>query len=270
MIKQLNQNSNFWMFHRVSFANDDIDNNIADIYKQRGMLHTYDEIITLIDLAYSEGYKFGSIKQALKNKNIIHLSFDDGYKEHLMVAEKLKNKYNFLWEDITFSINIRNSFYNKKFSMDLIYKLYDEGRLADLSKILPKKITNTMSGIKGEIFSSKKYIAALNTLNIDLKKCFLNADEVLSLAKLFSIASHCVNHCYLTSLTEKNILYELNKSKQFLEYKLNVKITTICYPDGKNNHKIQMLSKKCGYKYGLSISHNECNYQIGRKIPRLT
>lgn len=261
------ERNNFWMFHRISFNDGDINN----IYKKRGMLHTYNEIISLIDLAYSEGYTFGSIKQALQNKNIIHLTFDDGYKEHLIIAKKLKNKYNFLREHITFSINIRNSFYNEKLAMDLIYQLKENDNLESLNKIFNDTIDfSNIKAIKDEIFKSTKHITALNKLNVDLDNYFLNQTEIKQLTELFSIGSHCVNHCYLTTLTEESVFYELSQSKSFLEEKFKIKVTTICYPDGKNSHQIRTLSKKCGYQYGLSISNAEDDYKIGRTIPCLT
>jgi len=262
--KNLNQESSFWMFHRVSISNY----KISTLYNKSGMVHTFEEIISLIDTAVKEGRRFGSIKQALNNTDIIHLTFDDGYKEHLLVAKKLKEKYGFSPECITFSINVRNSFYFEKFSMDMIYKLIDDNRVDELNKILKIDLTSItdINDIKNEICDSMEYISALSALDIDISDCFLNDVEVIELSKLFSIASHCINHCYLTTLTEENATSELRKSKEFLEYKLGLPIETICYPDGKNNEHIRVLSKSCGYKYGLSLRGGKSRYQIGRKI----
>jgi len=262
--ENLNLCSNFWMFHRISFQKGDIN----DIYNQRGMLHTYDDIIKLIDNALKKGKKFGSIKQALKNKHIIHLIFDDGYKEHLAIARKIKKKYNFFRDQITFSINVRNSFYAKKLSMDLIYELIETNELYRIDDVLNKKLSS-IKCIKDEIFKSTQYIASLNMLNVNLRNTYLCKSEIIKLSKLFSIASHCINHYYLTSLNEKNILYEIKTSKNFLEKIINAPIETICYPDGKNNKQVREISKKCNYKYGLSISQGIDEYEIGRKIQRL-
>jgi len=261
---RLNQESNFWMFHRVRVNG----NQISTLYDRSGMVHTFEQIVFLIDAAIKEGRKFGSIKQALNKPNIIHLTFDDGYKEHLVVAKKLKEKYGLSLECITFSINVRNSFYFEKFSMDMIYRLIDDNRVNELNKILKIDLTNDtdISDIKNELCESTEYILALNTLGIDVTDYFLNDMEVIELSKLFSIASHCINHCYLTTLSEEDIIFELKKSKEILEDKLRLPIKTICYPDGKNNENIRQLSKNCGYKYGLSLRAGESHYQIGRKI----
>jgi len=262
--KRLNQESNFWMFHRVRINN----NQISTLYDQSGMVHTFEEVISLINTAIKKGKIFGSIEQALNNTDIIHLTFDDGYKEHLIIAKKLKEKYGFSFECITFSINVRNSFYFEKFSMDMIYKLIDDNKVNELNKILKIDLTNAtnINDIKDEICDSTQYISALNMMHIDVADYFLNNVEVVELSKLFSIASHCINHCYLTTLTEENAMYELRKSKEFLENKLGLPIDTICYPDGKNNEHIRGLSENCGYKYGLSLRAGKGHYQIGRKI----
>jgi len=244
------------MFHRVRFQ----DNNIANIYDKRGMVHHFDDIIKLIDSALSEGKKIGSIKEALKDKNTIHLTFDDGYKEHLLVAQKLKEKYNFPLNYISFSINIRNSFYAKKLCMDTIYQAM-ENNLCQIK-------FSSINKIKNKIFSNTKYINVLNSKKINMEDIFLNESELITLSKLFSIASHCVNHTFLSSLDNSEIYYELNESKQFLESTLKITVDTICYPEGKSNKVIRKIAKNSAYTFGLSISSGSDKYKIGRIIPR--
>jgi peptidoglycan/xylan/chitin deacetylase (PgdA/CDA1 family) len=254
--KNMINNENIWMFHRVRFSN----NYISTVYDKRGMVHHFDDIINLIDSALESGKKIGSISQSLQDKNTIHLSFDDGYKEHLLVAEKLKEKYNFPLEAITFSINIRNSFYSEKLCMDMIYQVMDN-HLCNIK-------LSSVNKIKNKIFSNKRYIPLLNNQKIDMENYFLNEDELISLSKLFSIASHCVNHTFLTSLESSEVYYELDESKRFLESKLNITINTICYPEGKSNKEIREIAKNRGYKFGLSISGDIDKYKLGRIIPR--
>lgn len=252
----MNSHQNIWMFHRVRF--DTID--ITDIYDKRGMVHHFNDIVNLIDLALSEGKKIGSLTQALKDKNTLHLTFDDGYKEHLMVAKKLKERYGFALNAITFSINVRNSFYTEKLCMDIIYQA-KERNLCDIK-------VSSINKIKSKIFSSQKYISLLNNPKINMDNYFLNQTELLTLSKLFTIASHCVNHTFLTALNEREVYFELNESKEILEYLLNIKIDTICYPEGKSNKYIREIAKEAGYTFGLSISKGDDYYQIGRCIPR--
>jgi len=227
------------------------------MYDKRGMLHEYIELIELIDKAIKEGKKFGSINEALEDENTIHLTFDDGYKEHLLVAKKLKKIYNFSSDVITFSINIRNSFYDKKLCMDMMYKYFEN-----------KSSNVDFRRVKNRIFKTKMHIEKLNRHVDTMDEYFLNEVELKTLSQLFNIGSHCVNHCFLTSLDDDEIYYELNKSKCILEESLNIDIKTVCYPEGASSIRIRKMAKEMGYKFGLSISSGEGHYMIGRGIPR--
>ena len=262
-----NSNSNIWMFHRIKIEN----NSISDIYKNRGMVHTIDELCCLIDTSIMAGYKFGSISEALNCNKTIHLTFDDGYKEHLFVAKMLKQKYNFSYDSITFSINIRNSFYQDKLCMDMVYQLIEKDSLYKIDSLLNIVTNDTeLKTIKNILFSTTAYITDFNKL-VDMKNYFLNKEELLSLSKLFSIASHCVNHCYLTSFNKDDIYKELKNSKVYLSSILNTEVNTICYPDGKHSKYINNISKEIGYTFGLSISpktNGPQEFNIIRSIPQ--
>jgi peptidoglycan/xylan/chitin deacetylase (PgdA/CDA1 family) len=265
-IKSSNDNGNIWMFHRVRLN----DKYISNIYDKRNMVHNFDSIICLIDKYFKLGYSFGSLSQAINNSKIIHLTFDDGYKEHLIVAKKLKKKYNFSYDCITFSINIRNSFYDDKLSMDIIYELIENDLLYILYDLLKIDNNTSLQDIKKIIFTNptSEIIIAVNK-KVNMKDYYLNKEDLIDLSKLFCIASHCINHSFLTSLSDENIYKELYNSKQFLSKELNIKVNTICFPDGKHSEKINRMSQKIGYKFGLSISSNfkdSKEYNIERSI----
>lgn len=266
-LKSQHKDGNIWMFHRISTKH----NTISDIYEQRGLLHTFDELICLMDEYLSKGYTFGSISEALKDNKIIHLTFDDGYKEHLYVAQVLKKRYNLHYDAITFAINIRNSFYDEKLSMDIVYHYIENNNLDRLCDILELKSKNIeLSDIKTLIFSDNKYIKELNK-NINMEEYYLNKEEVISLSKLFSIGSHCINHSFLTALNDKEMYNELNNSRTFLSSLLKKDIYSICYPDGKHSDYINEVAKKLGYTFGLSIHSNlKINeaFNLNRIIPR--
>ncbi len=259
--------NNIWMFHRIKTT----DNMVSDIYKQRGMLHTMDELYCLIDKALHEGYSFGSIPEAINNDKIIHLTFDDGYKEHLFVARELKKKYNLSYHSITFAINIRNSFFSDKLCMDMVYQLIDNDSLNDLTTALNINLEDLeLKDVKDMLFSSTKHIQNINKY-VDMRDYFLNKEDLLSLCKMFSIASHCVNHCYLTSLSNEKVYEELKASKDYLSSTLSTEVITICFPDGKHSNNINKISKEIGYKFGLSISPKTKEYKefnLKRSIPR--
>jgi len=264
---QSNQNSNIWMFHRVNTSKS----SIHDIYRQRGMVHTLDEIFCLIESALSNNYIFGSIAESITNKKIIHLTFDDGYKEHLFVAKELKRKYNLSHNSITFSINIRNSFYKDKLCMDIIYQLIESNSLHKIDKLLDINTDNhSLQEIKKLLFSTTKHIEEINK-HVNMEGYFLNKEEIVSLSKLFSIASHGINHCYLTSLDESDIYWELKESKEYLSALLNTSVDTICFPEGNHSTLINHIAKEVGYKFGLAIASKikkSKEYNLLRRIPR--
>ena len=265
-LKNKNRNSNIWMFHRIKT----ITNHISDIYKDRGMVHEIEELFCLIDKALSEGYKFGSISEAIECSNTIHLTFDDGYKEHLFIAKELKNRYGLEYGHITFSINVRNSFYPDKLCMDIVYQLMDNNELNKLNAPLGININHTnLDEIKKILFSTTKYIEEINKY-VDMNHYFLNEEELVELSKLFSISSHCINHCFLTSLSESEVYMELLKSKEYLSAVLNTQVNTICFPDGKHSKEINNIAKRVGYKYGLAIApkmKEPIEYNLARCIP---
>ncbi len=253
------------MFHRIRCEN----NYIPNIYDKRCMVHQFEEIIDLIDLAIKKGNEFGSIAQALEDNNTIHISFDDGYKEHLWVAQALKQRYKFSFDTITFSINIKNSFYDKKLCMDILYEWIETKNFKPFEDLFDMKPSDIdVNVIKKKIFTDKKYISLLNRYYPKMQKYFLDELEVIELSKLFSIGSHCINHFFLTSLDSDEVYNELNQSKRILESKLQISIDTICYPEGKSSGSIEKIAKSIGYKFGLSISGNKKLYKIKRVIPR--
>lgn len=70
---------------------------------------------------------------------------------------------------------------------------------------------------------------------------------------LISIESHTLNHQDLTSLTFEKQREQLFNSKEKLEGKYNINLTTICYPYGKyNSNTIEIAKEK--YKYGLAMT----------------
>jgi len=264
---QNKRNTNIWMFHRIKTST----NNISDIYRQRGMVHTMEELFCLIDNAIKKGYLFGSIDEAINNNKTIHLTFDDGYKEHLMVAKELKKRYDFSYKVITFAINIRNSFYENKLCMDMIYQLIDRKKSNEIKKILNIKSNQIeLKEVKNIFFSTRQYIEEMNKY-VDMKNYFLNKEEVIELSKLFSIASHCVNHCYLTALSYEDMAQELKVSKVYLSSILNKEIETICYPEGKHSNIINQTSRELGYKFAFLISSTNSEpkeFNINRSIPK--
>lgn len=117
------------MFHRVQI---DDKQHINRLYFQRKMVCDIEFIYKQVNNYLQKGLYFGSIEQCLKNKSYFHLSFDDGFTEHLQVANLLKNKYSLDYNSISFSINVGNSIFKNYTGMDIVYQILSENKIQKL------------------------------------------------------------------------------------------------------------------------------------------
>jgi hypothetical protein len=236
------------------------------------MVITIKKLYQIIDNLLNNSYTPGSIKECLENNNCFHLSFDDGFKEHLNVAYLLKKRYNLNSSTLSFSINTSNSISHNFSGMDLIYNILENYKVKKLNNLLKKDFDlKNIPEIKKSILllkpeQLKQLSEFFPELHNQLKKTFLNNSEIYELSKMFQISSHGVTHRDLTNHKEESEK-EILESKAILEHIINKKIDTFCYPEGKNNKTIQKFCNDSGYKYALSIRHeHNNNFCIGRKI----
>lgn len=121
---------------------------------------------------------------------------------------------------------------------------FDDGYKDNLYVAAPLLVS---SGIPFTVFISSQPIK-------NGEKDFLTPDEVkeLSLLPGVDIGTHGVTHNPFTSLTNKELVRELNESKQYLEDIIGKEVIGISYPHGKFNSKIRYAVSKAGYKMGGS------------------
>jgi peptidoglycan/xylan/chitin deacetylase (PgdA/CDA1 family) len=105
-------------------------------------------------------------------------------------------------------------------------------------------------------------------------KC-MDWNQLRSLLNMgFSVESHTMGHFKLSRLDSQSIETELDKSKSFLENKLNCEVKAICYPQGSYNEQVISKSIEIGYQVGFSTEQGTCQYPIKGadlyKIPRLS
>lgn len=260
---------NILMFHRVELTKSQI---INELYYKRSMVYKLSDLFQVIEKYINDGYIFGSIEQCFYLQKYFHLSFDDGFKEHLQLAKLLKKKYDLNYNDISFSINVNNSLKNKYTGMDIVYEIIEQGELDKLCELLKIKTTDfSINKVKQIIAKLKpekleKISNEFKTVTNALNDTFLNKNEVIKLSKLFKITSHGIAHRFLT-YNKKDSEYEILQSKIILEKLTGKQINTFCYPEGKNDNSIQKYCKEAGYKYALSIRHEKNNlFCIGREI----
>lgn len=67
------------------------------------------------------------------------------------------------------------------------------------------------------------------------------------------IASHTVNHPFLTECDKSKLIFELRESKNYLEEVLQIKIQFLCYPYGYFNKNAINIAQSVGYKAAFAI-----------------
>ena len=255
------------MVHRIECSDSSFD----ELYYQRNLVFNIDDLIELINSILKSKYSFGTLKQSIETNNHLHLTFDDGYKEHLTVAKKLKKEYGLKKEYCSYAINIGNSLLSDFSGMDLIYSIIQNNSIEELCNYLSinhqkncnieclkeiyiKKSINEIKSIKNSFKFDKEI----------LKNQFLNKKEVIELSNLSNIISHGIYHRDLRYHKNFSKIKILN-SKKHLEKLCNKPIEVFCYPEGKNDQEVWQMCKDSGYKFGLSIIHAPNNpYKIGR------
>jgi len=255
------------MIHRISTVIP-----IDKIYYFRNLVTPKERLMKIIESLIGNGVHPGSIKETLQDENKFHLSFDDGYREHLKIAKELKRVFSLKNEHCTFSINIGNSILEEYSGMDLIYEIISSGNANMLCEYLRERgyeFDLDIESIKEKYLALhpdeiKELIERIEEDDFRLKKLYLDRDQIKNLSKLFNVASHGISHRDL----RKNIKIsdkEISNSKKILEDIIGSEVEIMCYPEGKNNEKIRKITKDSGYKFGLSIDHEKDDpFCIGR------
>jgi peptidoglycan/xylan/chitin deacetylase (PgdA/CDA1 family) len=89
---------------------------------------------------------------------------------------------------------------------------------------------------------------------------------------LVEIGSHTLNHPDLTSISDEQLKSEIIDSKNLLEKRFNINVTSFCYPYGFYNEKVFPYLNEAGYltanttKEGSQVSESNL-YEISRIRP---
>ena len=237
------------MYHRVlpdEQIKEDLDIGLAiscsNFEKQIKMLKSKYKI-------YSMDEFIDNLKKG-KNEFILTITFDDGYKDNLLHALPVLEKFevpaiiyittNFLkqnvdlwWYELMETIQNRStiSFNYEKQNFDFILKNQKQKFSAynNLRKTFLKLRIDKQIELLKIITGTKK--------RKNYSKICLNQEEVkiLDNNNLITIGSHGHNHLNFKILSNEEIQYEINKSLEVLEGLLNHKIKHFCYPYGGKN-----------------------------------
>tara|TARA_Y100001935_G_scaffold255380_1_gene268071 strand:+ start:1975 stop:3684 length:1710 start_codon:yes stop_codon:yes gene_type:complete len=81
----------------------------------------------------------------------------------------------------------------------------------------------------------------------------MSLEEIKDFVKAGSeIGSHGLSHSNFTEIPKEEVFKELVSSKEILEKELGLEILSFAYPFGKFTDETEELTKKAGYRYGIS------------------
>ncbi len=101
-------------------------------------------------------------------------------------------------------------------------------------------------GLTGTIF--------LVTDTVGRDDWYLNWDQVREMRKDgFVFGSHTLNHLPLNDLTPQEILFQLTRSKEGIEWRLEAPVEFFAYPTGAYDREIAALVREAGYKAAFTI-----------------
>tara|TARA_B100000035_G_C20978818_1_gene544466 strand:- start:403 stop:1140 length:738 start_codon:yes stop_codon:yes gene_type:complete len=133
---------------------------------------------------------------------------------------------------------------NKNFIQSKIVLTFDDGNISDHTYALKelKKIN-----LSSYFFIVPKLVGTKNFLNWDMVKDLRKNNMI--------IGSHSLSHKSLTSLDIRDATYEMEKSKEIIENKLNEKIDSFSFPFGNFSSKLIKIAKKIGYRKIFTSKH---------------
>lgn len=68
------------------------------------------------------------------------------------------------------------------------------------------------------------------------------------------IGSHSVSHALLPQLNDAVLEHELAESKRVLESKLDITVSSFCYPNGSQDSRVRRAARSAGYRLALTTA----------------
>jgi peptidoglycan/xylan/chitin deacetylase (PgdA/CDA1 family) len=132
---------------------------------------------------------------------------------------------------------------------DIFCKSFDKNVAITIDDGYKDNITNALP-----ILKSFGYKATLYVITNDVgKPDYLTWDDINTLKNAgWEIGSHTLTHPDLSILSQASAKNQIFESKQILETKLNIVVSSFCYPSGKYNTETLSLVKQANYLYAVN------------------
>lgn len=263
------------MLHRVT-------SNGATLQKNKALEITPNQFENLI-LSYKQrNYQFVSLDEFInikrttsffKNQKYVTITFDDGYKDNLVEALPICQKYSvpftiyvstsmltrtaFLWWYVLEEILMSNTEIKLGNEICVIKSLDEKNAMFDkIHAILSQRDTNECK----QWFDKMGF--EWNEINQRLNnQLCLSKDDLIFLGKekLCTIGSHTVSHARLTKLSPNLCAIELIESRKYLEQLIQKTVLHFSYPYGDMNGSVVAVVHECEYKSAVTVRNGSVN-----------
>lgn len=277
MLKQFLCNNIILTYHRV--INDSVQVN-SEIKSISVSTQTFESQLLLL----KEKFNIVSIDELLKlntntSKKNLAITFDDGYKDNLINALPILEKYNlpatiyittrFLegkcdiwWYEIEKIVwdntELNFIFLNKQYNFKIGSESQKKRCYKTLSLMFKNLNYSNQNILLEQITKTKK--------RLQFNKEVLNKSDLIEITKKnnFVIGSHTHTHANLAVLSDEDCISELSISKQILENTLGNKIVHFAFPYGSDKDatlREASLVEKAGYESAVTT-------QLGFKLKK--
>ncbi len=220
------------------------------------------EVISVFDI---------NIKKLGKPKLLI--TFDDGYKDFIINALPILERYNLpVVLSVSTDIIEKNIMPWTQYINRVIDKCVEKGisfLCKDKRYMVNKSNASEIAlfiykSLLGETIESRdtiiKYMVDSVGGEIDNDQ-FLSWDDLRECVKRgVFIASHTVSHNNLVLMSEKDVEKELRLSKEIIKDRLGIETQIISYPNGMYNDFVVSKALEYGYKFHLTVEDKDYNY----------
>jgi len=203
--------------------------------------------------------------EIIKLKKPTILYFDDGFKDNLVNALPILQKFN-IKASVFVSPNIINEISTLWTIKHRVFLKSQNRNPKEIEKIISD--LKTLPKLERENFVFEEYLGAKFHWPLKSQNIFLNWQDLKILVdEGWEIGSHSMSHSDLSELDREEIEKELFESKEEIEKKLDASVTSFSYPHGRISELANKMFLGMGYKIIVSVGQGLNTLPSVKKLP---